>query len=124
MACHEIAALRLGLMNVLGIVDPAERSHELEEMGPAAQTPGPLQALSLAQNLAHLQSSYETAVTLLEEKLSNTPAIDPKLGYYRTLVVLTKKVELELERQVQNLGQLYRELEEMHDFVHEIYPAE
>lgn len=124
MACHEIAALRLGLMNVLGINDPAERSHELEEMGPAAQTPGPLQALSLAQNLAHLQSSYETAVTLLEEELSKTAALDPKLGYYRTLVVLTKKVELELERQVHNLRQLYRELEEMHDFVHEIYPAE
>ena len=93
-------------------------------MGPSAQTPGPLQTLSLAQNLTHLQSSYESAVTLLEEKLSNTAALDPKLGYYRTLVVLTKKVELELERQVQNLGQLYRELEEMHDFVHEIYPAE
>lgn len=123
MACHEIAALRLGLMNVLGIDDPAERSHELEEIGGAAREPGPIQTLSAARDLAELRRSYDSAVSRLEERIAKTPETDPKLGYYRTLVVLTKKVELELARQVSSLEQLYRDLEEMHDFVHEIYPA-
>ncbi len=124
MACHEIAALRLGLMNVLGMHDPAERSHELEEMGDSARAPGPLKSLSEARDLSNLKGLYESAVTELEERVSHTPAADPKLAYLRTLVVLTKKVELDLLHQVQSLDQLYRDLEEMHDFVHEIYPAE
>jgi len=124
MACHEIAALRLGLMNVLGLDDAAERSHELAEIGDAACTAGPIQSLSEARDLARLQSSYETALALLEERIAHLAPADPKLGYMRTLVVLTKKVEQELARQIQNFEQLYRELEEMHDFVHELYPAE
>ena len=52
------------------------------------------------------------------------PATDPQLPYLRTLIVLTKKVELELSHQIEGLTHLYRDLEEMHDFVHEIYPGE
>ena len=44
-------------------------------------------------------------------------------GPVRTLVVLTRKVELDLQHQIESLTHLYRDLEEMHDFVHEIYPA-
>src|ERR1700733_7647242 len=50
MACHEIAALRLGLMKVLGIDDPAERAHELAELGDAANVPGPIASLMNATN--------------------------------------------------------------------------
>ena len=46
------------------------------------------------------------------------------IPYLRTLVVLTKKVELDLQHQIASVTQLYRDLEAMHDFVHEIYPAE
>jgi hypothetical protein len=52
-----------------------------------------------------------------------TPPSDPKLAYYRSLVVLTKKVELDLNNQIDAMNRLYRDLDEMHDFVHEIYPA-
>jgi hypothetical protein len=41
MACHEIAALRLGLMRVLGRTDEAERQHELAELKGGAEEPGP-----------------------------------------------------------------------------------
>jgi hypothetical protein len=37
--------------------------------------------------------------------------------------VLNRKVELELRHQVEGLTHLYRDLESMHDFVHELYPA-
>ena len=37
--------------------------------------------------------------------------------------VLNRKVELELRHQVEALTHLYRDLDAMHDFVHELYPA-
>jgi hypothetical protein len=37
--------------------------------------------------------------------------------------VLARKVELELGHRVDGLVDLYRDLETMHDFVHEIYPG-
>jgi len=123
MACHEIAALRLGLMRVLGHDDEAERQHELAELGTSAEAPGPIRALCGAADLASLRRFFESALSDLGAKVAATPADDPKLGYYRSLVVLTKKVELDLGNQIDALTRLYRDLDEMHDFVHEVYPA-
>lgn len=124
MACHEIAALRLGLMRVLGRNDDAERRHELAELGAGAEKPGPIRSLCAATDLAGLQRLFEAATSELNTKVAGTPAGDPKLPYYRTLVVLTKKVELDLGNQIEALTRFYYDLDEMHDFVHEIYPAE
>lgn len=124
MACHEIAALRLGLMEVLGITDEAERQHELAELGDGANEPGPLQSMCRANDLATLRAFYEASIAMLEQRVSATLANDAKLPYLRTLIVLTKQVELDLARQIEGLTHLYRDLEQMHDFVHEIYPAE
>lgn len=123
MACHELAALRLGLMNLLGRDDPSERQHELEELGAAASESGPIQALTKADNLAALAQHYESSVTRLEERVAQTPEGDEKLAYLRTLVVLTKKVELDLQMYTRALTQFYVDLDEVHDFVHEVYPA-
>jgi Protein of unknown function (DUF3209) len=123
MACHEVAALRLGLMNVLGISDEAERQHELAELGGAAEAPGPLRSLAQATDLAKLRRFYDAALSELADKVARTAADDPKLPYLRTLLVLTKKVELDLANQIEMTTRLYRDLEELHDFVHEIYPA-
>lgn len=124
MACHEIAALRLGLMNILGIDDPAERAHELAELGPAAEAPGPVAAMLRARDLKSLSNLYEASLAELQEKVAKTPAGDEKLAYLRSLLILTKQVELDLRAQLEGLTRMYLELEEMHDFVHEIYPAE
>ena len=124
MACHEIAALRLGLMRVIGIDDEAERQHELAELGSFAEAPGPVKTLCSAGDLASLQRSYDAAIGALEARVAATASDDAKLPYLRTLVVLTKKVELDLQQQIRSVTQLYRDLESMHDFVHEIYPAE
>ena len=124
MACHEIAALRVGMMTVLGVSDPAELKHELAELGDAANAPGPLNALTKARSLAELRQNFGEALGLLEEKTAALGANDPKLAYYRTLLVLTKKVEQDLRTQEQVLTNLYQDLEEVHDYVHEIYPAD
>jgi hypothetical protein len=123
MACHEIAALRLGLMRVLGRDDAAERQHELAELGGGAAEPGPVRALCEATTLAGLQRFFQAALAELDRKVSGARSDDPRLPYLRTLMVLTKKVELDLAGQVDGLTRFYRELDEMHDFVHEIYPA-
>jgi Protein of unknown function (DUF3209) len=124
MACHEIAALRLGLMRVLGIDDEAERQHELSELGDGASKPGPIRSLCDVSDLASLRRFFEASLSDLEQKVATTPAADPKLPYLRALVILTKKTELELRNHAENLTRFYRELDVMHDFVHEIYPAE
>ena len=124
MACHEIAALRLGLMRVLGQRDEAERAHELAELGGAVSSAGPIRSLCEAQDLGSLQRFFEASLSDLERRVSATPAVDPKLPYLRTLVVLNKKIELDLANQIDSLGRLYKNLDEMHDLVHEIYPAE
>lgn len=123
MACHELAGLRLGLMNVLGVDDEAERQHELAEIGEEANKPGPVHGLLDARNLQVLSSAFDAAVGELEAKVARMPADAPALSYHRTLLVLSKKVEFELNRHVANLTELYRELEEIHDFVHELYPS-
>jgi hypothetical protein len=124
MACHEIAALRLGLMNVLGTNDDAERAHELAELGAAASTPGPISSLMNARDLDALVKLFGTSLVELNDTVARAAAADPKLPYLRSLVVLTKKVELELRAQVEGLARMNRELEEMHDLVHELFPAE
>ena len=124
MACHEIAGLRLGLMAVLGIKNEVERQHELTELGRGADAPGPIRSMCESQDLVTLTQCFESAVAALEARVSDTRSDDSKLAYLRTLVVLTKKVELDLAHQVESLTHLYRDLEEMHDFVHEMYPGE
>jgi hypothetical protein len=123
MACHEIAALRLGLMTVLGHDDPAERQHELAELGDGAERPGPLRAMCQATDLAALKRCYEASLAELEQRVATTPGDNAALPYLRTLVVLARKTELDLAHHIEGLHHLYRDLEAMHDFVHEIYPA-
>lgn len=123
MACHEIAALRLGLMQILGRDDEAERQHELAELGKSAEGRGPLRALCEARDLASVKKFFDAALSELTTKVANARLEDPKLPYLRSLMVLTKQVELDLDHQVDALSRFYKDLEEMHDFVHEIYPA-
>ncbi|OJH35009.1 DUF3209 family protein [Cystobacter ferrugineus] len=124
MACHELAALRLALMNILGVDDAAERQHELAELGSAAETPGPVRSLMQARDMAGMLRFFEASLVELQEKVSATRADDPKMPYLRSLLVLTKSVELELRRQNESLQRLWRDLEEVHDFTHEIYPRD
>ena len=124
MACHELAALRLGLMDIVGIDDPAERAHELAELGPRADEEGPLKATLTARSLSALQRHYQSSLTDLEERLSQLPREHAGRGYLQTLMVLTRKAELDLDNQIDALTRLFRDLERMHDLVHELHPIE
>ncbi len=124
MACRELAGLRLGLMKTIGIIDEAERQHELAELGDHATAPGPLKAMTEATSLESLKASYDASISKLEEVVAAKDPNDPKIGYYRTLLVITKKAELDLSNQIESLTRLYRDLDQIHDFIHEIYPAE
>lgn len=124
MACHEIAALRLGLMRVLGRTDEAERRHDWPSWAGVAAEAGPIKTLCETQDLASRKRAYPAVVAALEDRVAATAPGDPKLPYLRTLVVLTKKVELDLEHQLAGLTKFYGDLDTMHDFVHEIYPAD
>ena len=124
MACREIAALRIGLMKVLGIDDAAELRHELNELAEAAEQDGPLKSLCDAGDLKTLQRHYESALTGLEERIAGCTIGAPELPYYRSLLIMTKKTELALGNHLRALEQFYADLDEIHHFVHEIYPAE
>jgi hypothetical protein len=124
MACHEVAALRLGLMNVIGGYDESERAHERSELGPLADTPGPIATLANTNELKHLRERFEASLSLLEERVAKAAPDAAERPYLSALMVFTKKVELELAAHVDNLTRFCRELEEMHDFIHELYPAE
>src|SRR5258708_17278411 len=123
MACHEIAALRLGLMQILGIQDEAERQHELAELNQGDPPSGEVRLLSDARDLTRLKQLFEASLSQLEERVAATPADDPQLPYLRSLVILTKKVELDLRNELERLTRFYLDLDEMHDFVHEMFPA-
>jgi hypothetical protein len=123
MACHEIAALRLGLMQVLGIDDEAERQHELAELNQGEAPSGALRLLSESRDFGSLKQLFESTLSQLEERVANVAPSDPQLPYLRTLVVLCKKVELDLRGQLENSLRFFRDLEEMHDLVHEMFPA-
>lgn len=124
MACHEIAALRLGLMQLLGIEDEAERQHELAELNQGKPPSPTLVAMTQASTLADLRRFFEAALSELTTRVAGTSAQDAQLPYFRSLIVLTKKVELDLRNQEDALHRFFRDLDEMHDLVHELFPAE
>ncbi len=123
MACHEIAALRLGLMQILGIEDEAERQHELAEMNQGDPPTETVKSLANTRDFTSLKRWFEASLSQLEERVAGTLPNDPQLPYYRSLIILTKKVELDLRNELERLTRFFRDLDEMHDFVHEMYPA-
>lgn len=124
MACHEIGALRLALMNVLGGSREAERRHEEAELGEALDREGVVRSLASAQTLEDALSRFQDAVADLEQRQAEMEPDDPKLPYARTLVVAVKSAESNLRRLRADIEAFYRGLEELHDVIHEIYPPQ
>ncbi len=122
MACHEIAALRLALMNVLGGDREGERQHELAELGKALETEPVIANLARARNFAEIKVRFEDAIVELEQRQAALPKGDAKREYLRALVLVVKSAEQSLRRIHDEVEQFYRGLEEIHDLVHELYP--
>ena len=96
MTCHEIEALRLGLMNSLGVDDDAARKHAREELG---DEPAP-----------HIAALAD----------ADAPAYD----YLRGRLVAVRDAEAALGRLLEHGEGLLEGLGESHETLHEAFPAD
>lgn len=122
MACHEIAALRLGMLNVMGFDRPNDRQHELAELGDALNTSSSLKNLADSGSWEELRRGFEDSLSNLEDKVNAMPATNGQRPYYQSLLVLNKKIEMDLRQMSKQMEQYYLNLEEIHDQMHEVFP--
>lgn len=122
MACHEIAALRLGMLNILGVDRPNDRQHELAELGDALTTSSSLKNLAGSTSWEELRRGFEDSLNSLEDRVNAMPAASAQRPYYQSLLVLNKKIELDLRQISTQIEQYYLNLEEIHDQMHEVFP--
>ncbi len=123
MACHEIASLRLGLANLLGDRPKAEMDHDRTDCAVAIGKPGPLKSLSEAQDLSTLRQLFAQSRIALEKRLGQVQGKSAE-GYVKTLTVVCKQVDLDLERLASDCERFYQHLDVIHDHLHGLYPAE
>ena len=122
MSCHEIEALRLGLMNVLGTEDPAAREHAEKELD--GHLSGPIRALAEADSLAAIERHLDAALVDLEEAVAETPAEDPEYDYLRGRLVAVRDAERAVHRLTTQGESILSGLAESHDVLHETFPVE
>ncbi len=122
MACHEIAALRLGLHTLLGSRPDHERSHELAELGEVLDRGGALAALAGATTLGALRDALAAAALELEGRVAEMGPETPNLGYHRALLVTVHSTQRSLDRISADIERFYMDIEDTHDLLHETFP--
>lgn len=122
MTCHEIEALRLGLMNSLGVDDDAARKHAREELGenPAAH----IEALADAESLAACRRHLDAALVELEEEIADADADSQEYDYLRGRLVAVRDAEGALERLLTHGEGVLEGLTESHETLHEAFPTD
>ncbi|MFQ3320452.1 MAG: hypothetical protein ACI8UR_000884 [Natronomonas sp.] len=122
MTCHEIEALRLGLMNSLGLGDEAARKHARDELG---ETPEPhIEALAEAGTLADCSRHLDTALVELEEAVAASDAAAPEHDYLRGRLVAVRDAESALDRLLTHGEGVLDGLGEAHETLHEAFPVD
>jgi len=122
MTCHEIEALRLGLMNSLGVGDDAARKHARDELG---DDPAPhIAALADADDLADCRRHLDAALVELEEAVAAADADDPGSDYLRGRLVAVRDAEAALERLLTHGEGVLEGLGESHETLHEAFPTD
>ncbi len=122
MACQELEALRLGLMNVLGTEDESIRSHAEAELDDDLS--GPLEALTEATTLAALQRHLDAALVDLEEEVATTDSEADEYDYLRGRLVAVRDAERALARLTQQGESLLDGFGEAHHLLHEAFPVD
>lgn len=121
MTCHELEALRLGLMNVLGVEDERARSHAEQEL--EGQLAGPIEALAGAESLAAIERHLDAALVELEEQVAAASPADAEYDYLRGRLVAVRDAERAVRR-MRNQGEaVFEGLGDAHDVLHETFPA-
>ncbi|NIC00207.1 DUF3209 family protein [Halobacterium sp. R2-5] len=122
MSCHELEALRLGLMNVLGTDDRSAREHAEKEL--AGELDGPIEGLANADSLSELRRHLDAALVDLEEEVAAASDDDPEYDYLRGRLVAVRDAERSLARVADHGGSLLADLGETHHSLHDAFPAE
>lgn len=122
MSCHEIEALRLGLMNVLGTSDRSVREHAEKELD--GHMEGPIEGLATAETLSELRRHLDAALVDLEAEVAAADESDPGNGYLRGRLVAVRNAELALARLTDHGDSLLEDLGSSHHALHEAFPAD
>ena len=122
MTCHELEALRLGLMNVLGTVDRSARDHAEREL--EGHLDGPVGALAAAETLSEIERHLDAALVDLEEEVAAADADDPEHDYLRGRLVAVRDAERAVSRLTDQGEDVLDGLGEAHEVLHEAFPVE
>ncbi|SEW28565.1 DUF3209 family protein [Halobacterium jilantaiense] len=122
MTCHELEALRLGLMNVLGTSDRSAREHAEKELD--GELDGPIEGLAEADSLSDLQRHLDAALVDLEEQVAAADEADPEYDYLRGRLVAVRDAERSLARVVDHGTGFLDDLGETHHSLHDAFPAD
>ena len=124
MACAELEALRLALMNITGTTDESVERHAEAELEALLDEPGPIQALANATTLDEAQRHLDAALVDLEEEATRTPDADPKSGYLRGRVIAVRDAERSLRRLRVQTDSFLDDLGGAHHDLHDTFPVE
>ena len=122
MSCHELEAVRLGLMNVLGVGDESTREHAKKELD--GHLEGPIEGLATAESLTELQRHLDAALVDLEEAVATMDPKAPDYDYTRGRLLEVRNAERAIERLVTQGDSIVDGLGESHDMLHETFPVE
>jgi hypothetical protein len=122
MTCHEIEALRLGLMNVLGTEDRSAREHAEAEL--EGHLDGPIEALANAESLSAVERHLDAALVDLEAEIAAADADDPAYDYMRGRLVAVRDAERAVRRLTSQGESVLGGLGEAHDVLHEAFPVD
>ncbi|GAA0663527.1 DUF3209 family protein [Natronoarchaeum mannanilyticum] len=122
MTCHELEALRLGLMNVLGTEDRSARDHAEQEL--EGELSGPIEGLANAETLSAVQSHLDAALVDLEEEVANADEDSAEYDYLRGRLVAVRDAERAVRRLTEQGEDVLAGLGEAHDVLHETFPAD
>ncbi|MFB6101498.1 MAG: DUF3209 family protein [Haloplanus sp.] len=122
MTCHELEALRLGLMNVLGTEDRSAREHAEAELDGSLD--GPIEGLAEADTLADIERHLDAALVDLEERIASTDETDPAYDYLRGRLVAVRDAERAVHRLTGQGEDVLAGLGDAHDLLHEAFPVD
>lgn len=122
MSCHEIEALRLGLMNVLGVGDDSARDHAEKEL--EGHLEGPIEGLAEADSLVEIERHLDAALVDLEEEVAELDGEDPEFDYTRGRLLEVRNAERAVQRLRTQGSSIVDGLGDAHDTLHETFPVE
>lgn len=124
MACKEIEALRLALLNCSGTDDPAARKHAKDHLGDALEHDGPINALANAEDLDSIKRHLDAALVDLEEQITATDEDSEEYDYLRGRLLVVRDAENAIDRLHTQMMGVYDGLGDVHDLLHETFPGD